>query len=270
MTTLFIDAVCGLGNRLRALKSTLSLAADIGADIELFWGRGPGCNCAFERLFERPPEIRRIHEFSRPDDCDEWASAARFLDVTCSRQIDQIEMNQLMREEFDFCSLREYESVLISTHMNFHGPNSAMRRFRPACDLTAQIESCVSDSRSTIGVHIRRSDNRRAEQHSPTELFIARMRQEAERDDAVRFFLATDDVDVESRILQEFGDVVRVRPGRILSRSEPQGIRDAAVDLFCLSRCSKVLGSYWSSFSWAASAIGGIPLSIISNLPPEH
>jgi hypothetical protein len=41
-----------------------------------------------------------------------------------------------------------------------------------------------------------------------------------------------------------------------LNRNSQQGITDAVVDMFCLSKTKYIYGSYWSSFSDIASVIG--------------
>ena len=45
-----------------------------------------------------------------------------------------------------------------------------------------------------------------------------------------------------------------------MNRDTPNGIRDAVVDLYCLSKTKYIYGSYWSSFSDIAARIGEIRL----------
>ena len=45
-------------------------------------------------------------------------------------------------------------------------------------------------------------------------------------------------------------------------------IKDALIDLYGLSRCRLILGSYWSSFSETAAAIGGSELLIVRESLP--
>lgn len=47
------------------------------------------------------------------------------------------------------------------------------------------------------------------------------------------------------------------------ARQDENGIADAVVDLFILSRTQRLYGSYWSSFSEVAAQIGNIPLEIV-------
>lgn len=74
--------------------------------------------------------------------------------------------------------------------------------------------------------------------------------------------LATDDPAIEYAIKERFPDRVVVRP-KVFARDKAAGVRDALVDLLLLSRCRRILGSHWSSFSETAAEIGGIDLEIV-------
>ena len=50
-----------------------------------------------------------------------------------------------------------------------------------------------------------------------------------------------------------------------ISRTTQQGMVDALVDLVCLSRTPKIFGSYWSSFSETAAALGETELIVLQN-----
>jgi len=52
-------------------------------------------------------------------------------------------------------------------------------------------------------------------------------------------------------------------PKRVLERDNPLAAQDALIDLYCLSRCRKLIGSHWSSFTDVAWQIRGIERLII-------
>lgn len=110
----------------------------------------------------------------------------------------------------------------------------------------------------TVGLHIRRRDNRKSIRHSPTDAFIAAMEDAVANNPETRFFLATDSPAEEARLRRHFGDRILTRR-RKLSRLHTSGLQDALVDLILLSRTSRVIGSHWSSFSEVAAEIGRIP-----------
>ena len=77
------------------------------------------------------------------------------------------------------------------------------------------------------------------------------------------FYLSTDDPETEEQLQSIYGDKILLFP-KEFSRNLPQGIKDAVVDLFCLARTRKIIGSYNSSFSNIAARIGQIDLQIIT------
>ena len=79
----------------------------------------------------------------------------------------------------------------------------------------------------------------------------------------------------EENLTHFFGHYQKAFPGRIVAqpvqsvrRDTLAGMQDAVVDLFCLSRTRKLLGSYWSSFSDMAAELSGIPLQIVKTSHP--
>ncbi|MEM9423654.1 MAG: hypothetical protein AAF975_02555, partial [Spirochaetota bacterium] len=98
--------------------------------------------------------------------------------------------------------------------------------------------------------------------YSTIEKFIACMRSEIDKDSSVKFFLATDDLSVEIKLRQIFPGRIVSYPKKNFDRNNPIAIQDAVIDLYCLSNCRKLIGSYSSSFSEIASEINGIELIV--------
>ena len=99
--------------------------------------------------------------------------------------------------------------------------------------------------------------------HSPTELFINKIRQELQQNPTQQFYLATDDEAEEQRIKQMFPDNIIVYKKQSLDRNDPVAIRDAVIDLYNLAHCKKIYGSYYSSFSDIAALWGGIEKDVL-------
>ncbi len=99
----------------------------------------------------------------------------------------------------------------------------------------------------------------KAIERSTDALFIQQMQHEIDLDPYVRFYLATDSMDVKENFLRQFGGRIITAPGMV-SRTSIEGIQDALVELYALSRTQKILGSYWSSYSTTAAQLGNIPL----------
>lgn len=138
--------------------------------------------------------------------------------------------------------------------------------FRPTSRIEEKAsEICGSFAPDMTGIHIRRTDATEAIRRSPTRLFAEYIETRIMGDASAKFFLATDDRDVEREFLDRFGESVLVNNGKAFGRDSRDGMEDAYVDLLCLSRCSRIVGSYFSSFSQTAARIGGIPLTILTS-----
>lgn len=237
------------------------LAAAIDASLELAWGTGRGCNCDFTQLFEVPDQIKKLHKFYRPDSSHDCAPASQFLDTNTEASFSHVEISELVETDFDFRSWGTRHSVLVTTYIQFFGPTPADTVFVPQPDLCRLIEQQTAGfGPHTVGIHIRRTDNARAIQHSPTAAFVALMRETLQEWPEVTFFVATDDPQEEQTLRQQFGARITTFPKQSLDRADPQAIKDAVVDLFCLAACTRIIGSHWSSFTRAACALGGQPL----------
>lgn len=136
--------------------------------------------------------------------------------------------------------------------------------FKPVRSIQRRIDELVAFfTKNIIGIHIRRTDNKKAKEISKIELFISAMTKTLIENPLTEFYLSTDDLSVENLIKNEFGHLVHTLKNKDLDRSSNKGIEDAVVDLYCLSKTNRILGSYWSSFSGVAAWINGIPLEII-------
>ncbi|MBR3731567.1 MAG: hypothetical protein IKN25_02860, partial [Spirochaetales bacterium] len=117
-----------------------------------------------------------------------------------------------------------------------------------------------------VGVQIRRTDNAQSIANSPTEMFIEYMQQELQTNPQTVFYLATDDMKVRSEIIRLFPDKVIYNQAESVSRRTKLGMIDAMIDFISLSRCSKIYGSYWSSFCEVASDIGKNELVVVKKI----
>lgn len=116
-----------------------------------------------------------------------------------------------------------------------------------------------------VGVHIRGTGNAESISRSPTEMFERAIKTEIEKNPNAQFYLATDPAEEQQRLISIFGTRIIVNASKTLSRKTQQGMVDALVDLICLSRSAKIFGSYWSSFSETAAALGKTELIVLQN-----
>ena len=88
-----------------------------------------------------------------------------------------------------------------------------------------------SELQNACGVHLRRTDHKRAIKRSPTSLFIEKMEEDIRRDPSVKFYLATDDPEEEAYFKERFGDRIMTYSKRSLDRNTKTGMEDAVLDL---------------------------------------
>jgi hypothetical protein len=137
-----------------------------------------------------------------------------------------------------------------------HGQNYA-QHFKPVDALDRQVIDMTTRFTNTVGVHIRRTDHMAAIKHSSIQHFINAMDCEVAKTNA-NFFLATDCKETERELLSRYPHKITIFPKSCYSRNSVLGIQEALIDLYCLSKTDKVLGSYYSSFSQVAAEISGI------------
>lgn len=73
-----------------------------------------------------------------------------------------------------------------------------------------------------------------------------------------RFYVASNSREEKMKLIRIFRDRI-ITDWKPTSRSTPEGIQDALIELYTLSRTQKILGSHYSSYSETAAEIGKIP-----------
>ena len=255
-----IEPIHGLCNRMRTIDSALALAHALSTDLRIVWARTAECGAPFSVLFEPLGGVALVERGL-------WANRVmrRFELGTgrYTRVLREAEIGDLLATNFDFTRLAAEPSTFIQTHGRFFPSSRPFWMFVPTAPLAAEIDRVSSEfAPATFGVHVRRTDNARAIDRSPTSAFAERMARELETNADTQFFLATDSPRVEAELVRAFPGRIVARP-KVRDRRSAAGIRDAVVDLYCLSRTHRIIGSYFSSFSNTAAEIGGVPIEII-------
>jgi hypothetical protein len=258
----------GLCNRLRVLISALILAERMARRTRLLWMPRHNCNCKFSDLFAPSPLIE-VEPFWYAKGA-EWLGAAPFRGVDLSKVTVLHEKTVAeMGYTIDAQSLVKQRFVLFKNCysdfiVNDISPDEYATKVSYYLTQLAPHRKVAKKlfplSPHTIGVHVRRTDNNVAIEKSRLEDFLELMKAcLLERPDA-SFFLATDDPQVESTLKAAFPGKIATHPKSAYSRAQTTAIQDALVDLLMLSRCQKILGSFYSSFSEYASLFHRIEL----------
>jgi len=233
----------GFANRLRAIVSAVLWAQDIDATLEIFW----------------PVEVGHM--------------PCKLDDLIDSRSIDRLtyvhngylsRAHQILNAEDMRTVMSLGEEIRIESYSEFH-PDliarsvrglEALRKIR----IMKYLEDIAETFRftNTVGIHIRRTDHVKCIKASPLEAFIDCVKGVLEERD-VKFYLATDDIDVKNMFISRWGDAI-VSPITSLGRRSVEQQQNGIIEWLLLQKCSKIYASAGSSFSELAALRAGIPL----------
>lgn len=252
---IIIQPLGGLCNRMRAIVGAASLAQKMGKGLTVLWTQDSTLNARFDELFEPIPY--KVVELK----LNSWQYKALFhwyKDVRRCMLLDDQWISKYARkkEYVGWSDKIEGKNLFLQTNLDIllDGDYSVFMA-KPSVVETMNSVRC---DKNTIGLHIRRTDNLKAIQYSPTSLFFEKVKEELDTNPQVRFYLATDDPQEERAFVEKFGNCILIHRKHSLNRNNPVAIKDALVDLYNLSHCSKIFGSYWSSFSDTAALWTGI------------
>lgn len=257
--------VAGLCNRMRAVDSAIALCAENNSRLKVVWACDNQLACPFHALF-KPVACDNVEIV----DVESFPAIYKLILERRSKigwllrkgMFDKVlflsDFPELLRKRFTFELLKESGNVLMTTLSRFYDNANMYREFVPVDELQEQIDRRSSlFPPNTVGVHIRRKDHAHAIASSPTNLFVDKMAQEIKEDPDVSFFVASDSVAEKHELKRIFAERV-ITILKESDRLSVQGVKDGLVELYCLSRTQKILGSSGSSFSQTAAHISGI------------
>lgn len=267
METIYIIPHGGLCNRMRSIASGVYVAKKTGARAVVYWNRQRrGCNCRFDDLFEAVG-VEGV----------EVVEGGGWLNSIPSRRnlllplaVQKIRYPQVLygvdvnKGDDIFAMLRKDvgEALVVASDAvaELYPVNGL---FVPAEPLRKETDACARqfEGRRVIGLHIRGTDHKKSKAVSPLRKFVARVDKELEDDPAAVFFLATDEPAARKTLVERYGSRIIFRDN-VIGRDSVAGMRDGLIDLYCLARTSRIVGSFFSSYSDMAAMIGGIELEV--------
>ena len=263
MSNLHIIPTGGLCNRMRVMASGVYLAQKYGRTAIIHWNNTKGLRADFCQLFmtQMPADTMLIENRNwlyRIDSTVQFL--LRFPLLKCRSQVIY-NYNRYSNGNFsdnsNFQVGKDYTLVgcnSLDQHYNLR------KLFKPTDSIQNRINIITSQFASnTIGIHIRRTDNIQSIKLSPLEAFIQKINEEIMQDNSVKFYLASDDEEVKQRLMKLFRDRIITHTDK-LERDSLEGMCIAVVDLFCLSKTRKIIGSDYSSYSNIAAELGDIPI----------
>lgn len=262
---------------MRVIASGIALNEEINAKLIIIWHVDDDLKCPFNLLFENSTlfsiesKKRKYYYLMPPNQSSalkrlrvRWRNGvigvSNFVDYTAFA-------DATLKKQLNLLALAKRRGNLyIRTWEEFGENNSTYRYLTPIAPIQKKIQELTSRfSELTIGVHIRRTDNENSKRFSPDHLFIQKMQEELQQQPAVSFFLCTDDPAVEELMVKQFGDKVIIYEKQY-TRRNIKGMQDALVELYCLSKTDRILGSYWSSFSEVAASLNHAELETVKLL----
>lgn len=246
----------GLCNRMRVINSSLELAKRKNTKLLVLWYCADELNAPFEALFQPVDKFQVINFTSLKDLRKLWYQLTARSKINNADIENNTTNGTLNHDFFDSIKLPAY----IFTWEHFYPADEYFKLFKPTEELQKRIDEVTKHfSKDMVSVHIRRTDQVTSIAYSKTENFIDLMNREITENPDIKFFLATDDKEEEALLRKTFPGRIISNENRTLRRDSLDGMYDALLDLYCLSKCKKIIGSYYSSFTDTAAALGNIP-----------
>lgn len=279
----WIEPLAGLGNRIQVLASAYFLAEKYQKKLCILWNNDGHLAADFEDIFEAVPNVRVVRVTT------DGYRAKPFLSLKSERLRKKLMSKCSFTTEVDLWAGMDQQEMFLMVDEGVRNADDVYIKsweyFAPVytdaeitLDFLTPSEKVMLRGKTvfdeigvnTVGVHIRRTDHEKAIANSPTEAFFAEMQKELERDGNCRFFVATDDRNEEREILSRFGEKVLVKENKSWGRTQTDGMLDACVDLWALSKCRKILGSQGSTFGRIAAKLGNSRLEIVTKEMQER
>lgn len=277
---LILQPMGGLANRMRVVAVLRQVAQQAGVPFEVRWVKNSDLGAKWQDLFEASSdyvikECVSIHGgYSHEYYSKKWYKNIphRFwallhgyvwLPYNIVEQMDEDTTPEGLNRLFSLWieQLQSGKTLYISSG-DYFGNNYDTSIFKPQPRLQAKIDAFFPKNKTIYGIHIRRTDNAWAIEHSPLELFENKIEEILKNEPEAIFYLASDDAEVIAHFKNRFGDAI-LTYDKTFGRTSVEGMQDAVVEMWLLSKTKKIFGSFFSSYSGMAARIGKIELEIL-------
>lgn len=274
MHSLTLIPIGGLANRIYAITSAIVFCKDYDVKLRIIWFKDKGMGADFHSLFDLSSEVDKSkveiidakwyhYIYDRPRKRNLWLP---FVIQTLCFNFRYYEKNVLKKLNID--KLAEYikrnKSIYLVAYYNFYNVEKFnFLLLKNAISKRVDQIACSFSQKRTIGIHLRRTDNIDSIMNSPLSLFVIRMDQEIALNPDIHFYIASDSMNEKLELQKQYGDRI-IMSLKEVQRNNKDGIIDALIELYILSRTCKIYGSAHSSFSTLAASIGGVELEIVS------
>lgn len=265
--------VGGLANRMRAIASAVELSRICGCRLNVYWFRDQGLNARFNEIFVsyENDEVKIIEEsfmgkilYDRPRRHNLWLPLLP-QKLIFSKCIYEDKVREYCNDLSSFKTYATKGKLYVASCYPLieYGNSLLSSLFIPHETIRETVDSRISGmSDYRIGVHIRRTDNIVSISSSPDELFYSAIDEEIRRNPSVTIYLATDSDNVKTVFRSRYGDRL-LTSGSAACRNSLAGISEAVAEMYTLSRMNKIYGSWGSTYSEVAAALGNIPIIML-------
>lgn len=265
----------GLANRMRAIASAVHLCRLSGCSLDVYWFRDKGLNARFGDIFkEIETDKVCIHRdslfgkllYDHPRRHNMWIPRVPQKLLFRNRVYDN-EINDYERNKDIFMKFLAEGGLYVSSCYPIIDFNTDIFRdlFKPVEEIETKAYSVISNmSDYRIGIHVRRTDHIVSINNSPNELFYQAIDEELNLNNSLSIYLATDSENIKEDFKNKYGNRIFFSTSEA-DRNSVSGIMDAVAEMYVLSMTNKIYGSYGSSYSEVAAALGGIPLIVLKN-----
>ena len=290
-----VDAKNGLGNRMRALASAMSVAAALGRPVLLIWVSDLHCNCSYRRLFAQPlPFALLDEEIPRANLTDDEFQVYNYMRPEPGAVKDAFVEADLNRHLY-------FKSAFIMNHPA-GGWKFAQRQIQRLTPVD-RIAEMLQANKNMVGLHVRNVFDAPRDAKTNTSVtgaeavagarkeygaegtrqlmmwrkashwtnfvprMIALLRENSFRNplglaqEPLQFYLAADSEDAYTGLTKRFPNRIKFQPRSCASERcdfrDCEGMIYSIVDMLNLGRTKLILGSGWSSYSEVASYMGG-------------
>ena len=273
--TIIVIPKSGLSNRLRVMATSIKLARETNKELYIYWDSNQYLNAAYKDLFKIPtgifigeppvkyklwlmiksisPKLNPIAKFYLKFFNFDFKFFDNMAPLIWHNKLDlEKEVCRSKKvfmatcQELNYCDLEDY------------------KLFVPTAELQNEIDAEIQRfSKNTIGIHIRSTDNEEAKKKSPFPIFSDKIEEEIKLNNKATFFISTDNEEYQKNLLEKFGDTRIFFHKKEFRRDVAKGVKDAVIDIFCLSKTAKIYGSYFSSFSYVAGRIGDVEVDVL-------
>lgn len=264
MIKLTVVPCAGLANRINCIMSAWELLEHYEAEIDIYWENTPDCAADFNDLFMPISREHLTMHNTTPFHLKAPSKKNLYIPKIIRKALFDKQYHTI---DFRNVNLEDIMDKDMSIYIHGHNRFCEFQRaskigeiLKPVNEIQTRIDEILSlYSEYTVGVHVRRTDNKLAIQNNPIAKYFAYMDKELEVHPGCKFYIATDSLDVKGKMKNRYQG--RIVTGQWnLSRSSRQGIKDAVADIYCLGGCSKIVGSTNSTFSFLASKLFDTPM----------